>query len=110
MLGICGSRTTQLDQQAPEPAITGTYDFDRTWWGDPATDWTIRMVTVKSDERLAFWETYGALDQSECAAWRQKVYEARHLGAICLERHRLGNREGVRASYDSMAEVLAAVA
>lgn len=101
---------TQLDHKAPEPAITGTYDFDRTWWGDPAADWTIRMVMAKSDERQAFWETYGPSIQSEDAVLRQKIYEARHLGAIRLERHRLGNHNGVRASYDAMAEVLAAVA
>ncbi|MFD7282654.1 hypothetical protein ACFV80_37965 [Streptomyces sp. NPDC059862] len=85
------------------------YDFDRTWWGDPAADWTIRMVMAKSDERSAFWEMYGPVDQSENAVWRQKVYEARHLGAVRLERHRLGNQEGVRASYDSMADILCTV-
>ncbi|PWJ05115.1 aminoglycoside phosphotransferase family protein [Streptomyces sp. NWU49] len=100
---------TQLDQQAREPAITGTYDFDRTWWGDPAADWTIRMVTAKSDERQTFWDSYGPLAQSEVAAWRSMIYEARHLGAIRLERHRLGNREGVHASYASMADILASV-
>ncbi|MFI5689676.1 hypothetical protein [Streptomyces sp. NPDC051636] len=56
-----------------------------------------------------FWEVYGRLDQSENALWRRQVYEARHLGAVRLERHRLGNYEGVRASYDSMADILAAV-
>ncbi len=67
------------------------------------------MIRAKSDERQAFWETYGPVDESEATAWRQKIYEARHLGAIRLERHRLGNREGVRASYDSMADILASV-
>jgi hypothetical protein len=99
---------TQLDQHAPEPVITGVYDFDRTWWGDSAADWTIRMVMVKSDERQAFWETYGPLNQSEEARWRQKIYEARHLGAIRLERHRLGNHEGVKDSYRAMSQVLSA--
>ncbi|MFF1630122.1 MULTISPECIES: phosphotransferase family protein [unclassified Streptomyces] len=101
---------TQLDHQSPHPVITGTYDFDRTWWGDPAADWTIRMVLAKSDERQAFWETYGPLNQSEDTRWRQKIYEARHLGALRLERHRLGNSEGVRNSYKSMAQILATVA
>ncbi|NMI55840.1 MULTISPECIES: phosphotransferase family protein [unclassified Streptomyces] len=100
---------TLLDHDAAEPTINGVYDFDRTWWGDPAADWTIRMVTAKADERTTFWDTYGPLDQSESAQWRQKVYEARHLGAIRLERHRLGNREGVRASYGSIADILAIV-
>ncbi|WP_307820634.1 aminoglycoside phosphotransferase family protein [Streptomyces sp. BRB081] len=97
---------TQLDHQASEPLITGAYDFDRTFWGDPAADWTIRMVAAKSDERTAFWETYGSLEQSEGAAWRRKIYEARHLGAIRLERHRLGNHGGVEDSYRAMAQVL----
>ena len=101
---------TQLDHRAPEPVITGAYDFDRTLWGDPAADWTIRMVTAKSDERTAFWDTYGSLDQSDAATWRSKIYEARHLGAVRLERHRLGNREGVRNSYETMAPILVAVA
>ncbi|MBL1102654.1 hypothetical protein [Streptomyces coffeae] len=48
------------------------------------------MVRAKSDERQAFWETYGPVDESEATVWRQKIYEARHLGAIGLERHRLG--------------------
>ncbi|WP_274565086.1 phosphotransferase family protein [Streptomyces spiramyceticus] len=100
---------TQLDRHAPEPVITGAYDFDRTLWGDPAADWTIRMVTTKADERQAFWETYGPLEQSEAATWRSKVYEARHLGAVRLERHRLGNKEGVRNSYEALAPILAAV-
>ncbi|MBZ9644877.1 phosphotransferase family protein [Streptomyces sp. PSKA30] len=100
---------TQLDHQAPEPAITGTYDFDRTWWGDPAADWTIRMVSAKQDERTAFWETYGPNDDSPHARLRARLYEARHLGAIRLERQRLGNYEGVHASYDAMADILATV-
>ncbi|WP_224219767.1 hypothetical protein [Streptomyces olivaceus] len=92
--------------------ITGAYDFDRTLWGDPAADWPIRMVATKSDERTAFWETYGSLglEQSEDAMWRQRIYEARRLGAIRLERHRLGNSDGVRDSYEAMAAVLAAAA
>ncbi|MFJ2111078.1 MULTISPECIES: hypothetical protein [unclassified Streptomyces] len=67
------------------------------------------MVTAKPDERRAFWETYGSLDQSEAAVWRSKIYEARHLGAIRLERHRLGNPDGVRDSYDTFAGILAVV-
>lgn len=101
---------TLLDHNAPEPTISGVYDIDRTWWGDPAADWTIRMVTAKSDERQAFWDTYDCLEQSEAAAWRSKIYDARHLGAIRLERHRLSNTDGVRESYSAMGAVLADLA
>lgn len=98
-----------MDPAAPEPVITGVLDFDRTWFGDPAADWTIRMATAKEDERIAFWESYGALDRSPAAVWRARVYEARHLGAIRLERHRLG-KDSVGESYRAMAEVLAGLA
>ncbi|MGW8700162.1 phosphotransferase family protein [Streptomyces eurythermus] len=96
-----------LDPAALEPVITGVLDFDRTWFGDPAADWTIRMATAKEDERTAFWESYGVLDRSPAAVWRARVYEARHLGAIRLERHRLAKTDAVRESYGAMAEVLA---
>jgi aminoglycoside phosphotransferase (APT) family kinase protein len=97
---------TMLSTAAPEPVITGVLDLDRTLFGDPAADWTIRMASAKQDERTAFWETYGPRDTSPTAAWRSLVYEARHVGAIRLERYRLG-RDSVRDTYDSMAAVLA---
>ncbi|WP_328916122.1 MULTISPECIES: phosphotransferase family protein [unclassified Streptomyces] len=91
---------------APEPVITGVLDFDRTWFGDPAADWTIRMAMAKGDERTAFWESYGVPERSPAEVWRARVYEARHLGAIRLERHRLAKADAVRESYDALAEVL----
>ncbi|WP_245679181.1 phosphotransferase family protein [Actinomadura hibisca] len=99
-----------MDPAASEPVITGVVDFDRAWFGDPAADWTIRMATAKQDERTAFWETYGVLDRSPAAKWRARVYQARHLGAIRLERHRLAKADAVRDSYGAMAEVLAELA
>jgi aminoglycoside phosphotransferase (APT) family kinase protein len=97
-----------LADGAPEPTITGVLDFDRTSWGDPAADWTIRMAQAKpGTEREAFWETYGSVDRSSRAVLRSRIYEARHIGAIRLERHRLGNADGVRETYSDMAAVLA---
>jgi aminoglycoside phosphotransferase (APT) family kinase protein len=95
-----------LDAKAPEPLITGVLDFDRAEFGDPAADWTIRKAQAKSDERQAFWESYGALDRMPAAAWRARIYEVRHLAAIRLERHRLGKAEAVRESYEAMAKLL----
>ncbi|MFJ8140818.1 phosphotransferase family protein [Streptomyces sp. NPDC096013] len=91
----------------PTPVISGVIDLDRTLFGDPAADWTIRMASAKTDERTAFWNTYGARDSSPAAIWRALVYEARHLGAVRLERYRLHNNDGVRDTYRSMADVLA---
>ncbi|MFD8561282.1 phosphotransferase family protein [Streptosporangium canum] len=99
-----------LDDTAPEPVIIGVLDMDRTLWGDPAADWTIRMALARpGTERDAFWygDGYGALDRSASAVWRSRIYEARHIGAIRLERHRLGNAEGLRGTYDDLASVLA---
>ncbi|WP_432159019.1 phosphotransferase family protein [Streptomyces sp. bgisy153] len=92
---------------APTPVISGVLDLDRTLWGDPAADWTIRMASAKTDERTAFWGTYGSLESSAAGAWRALVYEARHLGAIRLERLRLNNLDGARDTVTSMAAVLA---
>lgn len=79
------------DASAP-PIITGAVDFDRAWWGDPAADWTIRMAhRLDRPDRDAFCEGYGALEPTgHEAAARSLVYEARHLGAVLLERSRLG--------------------
>ncbi|MEV7282986.1 aminoglycoside phosphotransferase family protein [Streptomyces sp. NPDC093252] len=96
-----------LDAGAAEPTITGVFDMDRTWFGDPAADWTIRMALAKQDERVAFWETYGDRDRSPAAVWRSLVYEVRHLGAVRLERHRLRNAAGVENTYGAVAAVLA---
>ncbi|GAB1339858.1 phosphotransferase [Streptomyces sp. E-15] len=95
-----------LDPAASEPVITGVLDFDRCLFGDPAADWTTRMAAAKADERIAFWEPYGVLDRLPAGVWRARVYEARHLGAIRLERHRLG-KDSVGESYGAMAGVLA---
>ncbi|MFC0057795.1 phosphotransferase family protein [Streptomyces actinomycinicus] len=101
---------TMLSTEAPEPVITGVLDLDRTLFGDPAADWTIRMASAKQDERTAFWDAYGSRDASSAGAWRALVYEARHLGAIRLERHRLGNTEGVRDSYVALGKIVSALA
>jgi aminoglycoside phosphotransferase (APT) family kinase protein len=98
-----------LDATASEPLISGVLDFDRTEFGDPAADWTIRMAQAKHDERESFWDSYGALNRTPAALWRASLYEARHLAALRLERHRLNNPEAVRESYDAMAKTLAAL-
>ncbi|MEV0165839.1 phosphotransferase family protein [Nonomuraea fuscirosea] len=99
---------TMLAAEAPVPTVTGVLDLDRTWWGDPAADWTIRMASRKQDERLAFWESYGEPDADPAARWRSLLYELRHLGAVRLEQHRLGQAAAVRDSYAGVAAVLAA--
>ncbi|KMO96067.1 phosphotransferase family protein [Streptomyces roseus] len=94
---------------APVPTICGVLDMDRTCWGDPEADWTMRMARAKQDARLAFFDSYGRPEETEAGAWRRHLYEVRHLGALRLERHRLGNEAGVEDSYGAVAEELAAL-
>ncbi len=96
---------------ASEPTICGVLDCDRTFWGDPEADWTIRMAGRRpGTERDAFWEAYGPLSTTSEAALRGLFYQARHIAALRLERHRLADAAGVTESYDELAEVLARLA
>ncbi|MYY04546.1 MULTISPECIES: aminoglycoside phosphotransferase family protein [unclassified Streptomyces] len=80
---------TMLAEAAPEPMITGVFDCDRTWWGDPEADWPIYLALRKpGTERDAFWESYGQAGRTESARWRALVYEAKHATALLLEYHR----------------------
>ncbi len=96
-----------MEPGAAEPTITGVFDNDRTSWGDPASDWTIFMAGKKpGTERDAFWETYGPQSSTASAARRSLFYLAKHIGAIRLERHRLGNSDTVPETYQQMRDVL----
>ncbi|MBT2404624.1 aminoglycoside phosphotransferase family protein [Streptomyces sp. ISL-87] len=101
---------TMLAGGAPVPTICGVLDMDRTWWGDPEADWPTRMARAKQDERLSFFEACPAPADTAPVRWRRHVYEVRHLGALRLERHRLGNQAGVRDSYLAVATELSALA
>lgn len=96
-----------MDPDAAEPTISGVFDNDRTSWGDPESDWVIYMASKKpGTERDAFWETYGPRPLTAGAARRSLFYLAKHVGAIRLERHRLGNVDAVPETYEQMREVL----
>jgi aminoglycoside phosphotransferase (APT) family kinase protein len=97
-----------LAADTPEPTITGVFDNDRTSWGDPASDWAIQMAGKKpGTERDAFWETYGQLSDTPGRQIRELFYQARHVAAVRLERHRLGNHSAVPETYEQMREVIA---
>jgi hypothetical protein len=49
------------------------------------------------------------IEASELEALRSTVYEIRHLGAIRLERHRLGNPGGALDTYGTVARLLSAL-
>ncbi|MFD0416741.1 SAM-dependent methyltransferase [Streptomyces sp. NPDC127108] len=52
-------------------------------------------------------ESYGPQDHSPEAVWRARIPEARHLGAIRLERRRLAKPDAVVESHEALSAVLA---
>ena len=87
---------TLIQEQEGQPVITGVLDFDRSCWGDPAFDWTIRMALAKQDERAAFWDDdgYGALsDPDGSLCQRLRFYDFVHLASVMPERVRLGKND-----------------
>lgn len=94
-----------IDPAASEPTITGVVDCDRVSWGDPQSDWTIEMAGRRpGTERDAFWESYPQFASTPTADVRASIYRARMLGAVRLERHRLGRDNA--STYDDMSAVL----
>lgn len=96
---------------APVPTITGVFDCDRTWWGDPEADWPLFMARRRpGTERDAFWETYGEPAKGAGAEWRGLVYQARHIAAARLEYRRLGQADDIAGTYDDLRELLGRLA
>jgi aminoglycoside phosphotransferase (APT) family kinase protein len=96
-----------MDPTAAEPRITGVVDWDRAWWGDPLADWTIyRAVQRQGAERTAFFDSYGQLPTTPGDDLRARIYLARHLIAIRLERYRLAE-PGPDTTYQDVRQILA---
>jgi hypothetical protein len=93
-----------ISADSPEPTITGVCDCDRTWWGDPAADWSIyRAGQRPGTERDAFWDSYGSLPATPAAARRALYYQILHLGTLRFEEHRrFGISAGVLANYEEV--------
>lgn len=102
---------TMLVEDLPEPTISGVFDCDRTWWGDPEADWPIYLALRKPDsERGAFWSSYGSVHLTEQARWRAMVYEAKHATALLLEFQRFGWDEDIARTYDELRILIARLA
>lgn len=97
-----------LDPGAKEPVICGVFDNDRVSWGDPEADWPVYLAGLKpGTARDAFWDGYGTRPSGDAAARRAVFYTARHIGAIRLERHRLGKAGHLPQTYEQMHSLLA---
>ncbi|EST36957.1 hypothetical protein N566_15735 [Streptomycetaceae bacterium MP113-05] len=98
---------TMLARGAPEPTITGVFDCDRAWWGDPEADWPIYLALRKpGSERDAFWESYGQVGRTEEARWRAMVYEARHATGLLLEFQRFGLEKELAETYGEIRDLI----
>ena len=96
-----------LDPGADEPVICGVFDNDRGFWGDPEADWPVYLAGLKpGSARDAFWDGYGVRPSGAAAARRALYYQARHIGAIRLELHRLGKADQVPQTYERMHGLL----
>jgi aminoglycoside phosphotransferase (APT) family kinase protein len=93
------------------PIITGVLDVDRAMWGDPMADWIMFLLTIRQDkpewrQRLcAFYDGYGTLQSSGAAQFRQKIYEAMHIGSAAVWCSRNGDEEGVDRAYRELGEI-----
>ncbi|MEU2248331.1 aminoglycoside phosphotransferase family protein [Streptomyces sp. NPDC019224] len=97
---------TMLAEGTPEPLITGIFDCDRTWWGDPEADWPIYLALRKPGTgRDAFWESYGPVGRTESARRRALVYEAKHATALLLEFHRFGMDDELAKTYSEIRDL-----
>lgn len=90
-----------IDPVHPERGIIGVFDTDRTWWGDPAADWTFTFIDRCSDNaRQAFWSGYGHdLPSDGAAQQRGLLYRVRALGEIRLEYARLARPAKLQETY-----------
>jgi len=92
-----------------DPTITGLIDCDRSWWGDPAADWTFYLVNRRRPaQQQAFWSGYrmsASPADHEPGDFRSLLYLARSEADASLELHRLGEAVKLKASQQSLAEI-----
>lgn len=97
-----------IDPAHPERGIIGVLDCDRTWWGDPAADWTFTYLDRVSDHvGQAFWSGYGEdLPSDGAARQRGLMYRLRALGEIRLEYARLARSDKLPQTYTKARDLI----
>ncbi len=97
-----------VDPHDPGAGVTGVFDCDRSWWGDPLADWTFVFVDrLPQEQQHAFWDGYGH-QRPELPRERTRglIYRARAMGEVRLEHARLGRSRQLQKTYPIMAELL----
>lgn len=93
--------------------ITAVLDTDRAWWGDPMADWTMFVLQMNTDPEMqplfaAFWNAYGAPEQTPAAQFRRAVYQAMHIGTSLVWANQHNDTETLeRGAHDMQAAVTA---
>ncbi|MDF2628253.1 MAG: aminoglycoside phosphotransferase family protein [Symbiobacteriaceae bacterium] len=64
--------------------IVGILDSERAMWGDPMFEWTYQL----GSQQPAYWEGYGARDESESARVRALAYRGIFLVLVWMEQQR----------------------
>lgn len=80
-----------VDEDDETPRITGTFDFDGAFWGDPLADWPLEQARLRAGTPAdAFWQGYGPVDLDLDGQRRELFYRARLLAGSRLDIHRRG--------------------
>ena len=96
-----------VDPEHPDRGVTGIFDCDRVWWGDPVADWTMLAVErLPREDAAGFWIGYGRdLTVGEPAQARRRLYRAYGLGEARLEHARLGRTDQVASTYAAIHDL-----
>ena len=82
-----------IRREESDPALVGVLDADRTWWGDPLTDWTMFILKHAEPEEghAHFWQAYGQPEDTASGRFRKTVYDGMHAATALV--WSVGNRD-----------------
>lgn len=105
--GDLWTNNVMMDPESDRPSLTGIFDTERAFFGDPMADWIFHRIAGRKvpEDAAGFWSGYGPGDPSAEAAIRAQVYEARHLASVVIEDARAGLEDLVEEAVASLAGI-----
>lgn len=99
-----------VQRQDQTPRITAILDADRCWWGDPMADWTMFVLSKTTAPEMkpfidAFWRAYGRPEHDRAGQFRNRVYEAMHIGTSLVWAARNKDTETLERGIRELAVV-----